>query len=192
MTCRKFVLASKSPRRREILASLGWPLETLDIAIDESAVYAESPKKMAHRLAEEKAAAGSVHANGLWTIGADTVVDVDGIALGKPVDRADAAAMLHMLSDREHLVHTGIAIAANGLLLASDVVTTRVWFGKLTEEEIGRFLETGMADDKAGAYAIQGAGAVLVEKIDGCYYNVVGLPVFRLNEMIKMLENRTI
>ncbi len=192
MKHRKFALASKSPRRREILSSLGWDFETLEIAVDEDAVDGESPKELAHRLAIAKAVTGSAGADGLWTIGADTVVDVDGVALGKPLDRKDAAAMLRRLSGREHLVHTGIAIAAEGHLLAGDVVTTRVWFGKLTQEEIERFLETGMADDKAGAYAIQGAGALLVERIDGCYYNVVGLPIFRLNAMIKMLENRTI
>lgn len=192
MKHRKFALASKSPRRREILSSLGWDFETLEIAVDEDTLDGESPKELAHRLAITKAITGSACADGLWTIGADTVVDVDGVALGKPLDRKDAAAMLRRLSGREHLVHTGIAIAASGLLLAGDVVTTRVWFGELTQEEIKRFLETGMADDKAGAYAIQGAGALLVERIDGCYYNVVGLPIFRLNAMIKMLENRTI
>ncbi len=192
MRRRRFALASKSPRRRDILSVLEWDYEALEVDIDEGALDGELPRDLAHRLAAEKAVIGSARKRGLWTIGADTVVDVDGVAFGKPVDREHAAAMLRALSGREHLVHTGIAIAEDRRLLASDVETTRVFFDALTREAIEQFLATGMADDKAGAYAIQGVGALLVERIDGCYYNVVGLPVFRLNAMIKVLENRTI
>lgn len=190
MTRPRLILASSSPRRREILASLGWQFEVCSPAAEEVPVEGEHPRDMALRLSGEKALSISRGTPDAWVIGSDTVVDLDGVSLGKPVDRHDAVKMLSMLSGRDHFVHTGIAVACGDSILAKEVVTTRVTFGCLTEEEIKSFAESGLGDDKAGAYAIQGRGALLVEKIDGCFYNVVGLPAFRLNRMIKKLENR--
>ncbi|MDR3255548.1 MAG: Maf family protein [Synergistaceae bacterium] len=182
----RLALASNSPRRREIFSSLGWSFEALSPDIDETRRPGEPPRDMALRLAEQKAVAASADL-GLWTVGADTVVDVDGLPLGKPVDRDDSLRMLHLLSGRAHLVHTGVAVASAGKLLVSGLETTRVFFGDLSDEEIRDFADSGCGCDKAGAYAIQGKGALLVERLEGCYYNVVGLPVYKLASMLKNL-----
>jgi septum formation protein len=184
----RLTLASGSPRRREILASLGEEFDVFAADVDESARADESPRDMALRLAELKAVAASRGSDRL-TVGADTVVDVDGEAFGKPKDRDDALRMLGILSGRPHFVHTGIAVAESGELLSSAVETTKVFFGDVEEEELRRFAESGDGDDKAGAYAIQGRGALLVERIEGCYYNVVGLPVFKLRAMLKEIAH---
>ena len=181
------VLASASPRRREMLTGLGWPFESIGTDVDESRRPEEKPDAMALRLAEAKAIAGSALAPGAWTIGADTVVDLDGAVFGKPADRGDAARILRALSGKTHTVHTGVAVASGGGILASGVESTRVKFANLTGDQIAAFLATGEGDDKAGAYAIQGVGALLVERIEGCYANVVGLPVFRLGRMLEEL-----
>jgi septum formation protein len=181
------VLASGSPRRRDILNSLGWSFGVVVPDVDESALEGEPPKDMALRLAVAKAVSASRLTDGAITIGADTVVDVDGDAFGKPLDRDDQIRMLRILSGRVHLVHTGVAAARSGEVLASDVETTKVRFGRLTEDEISSFSDSHDGDDKAGGYAIQGRGALLVEGIEGCYYNVVGLPVFLLNRMLASL-----
>ncbi len=183
----KLVLASASPRRRQILSDLGWAFGTCVPDVDEAVLAGEVPADTAGRLACAKATAASRSTAGAVTIGADTVVDVDGLALGKPRDRDDACRMLRLLNDRAHLVHTGVAVARDGLLLDRGVETTTVWFGALREEEIMRFVASGEGDDKAGAYAIQGLGAALVRRIEGCYYNVVGLPVYRLCGMLKRI-----
>lgn len=181
----KLILASASPRRREILRGLGWVFDVVASDVDECAMPGEAPGGMARRLAEAKALHVSAGACDAWIIGADTVVDIDGDALGKPENRKDALRMLRALSGRTHLVHTGIAVASSGKLLGSAVETTGVTFGRLSDEELVIFASSGEGDDKAGAYAIQGRGALLVERIEGCYFNVVGLPVFRLNELMK-------
>jgi septum formation protein len=180
----RFILASGSPRRREILNSLGWTFEVVVPDTDESMIPGETPRGMALRLAAAKASAvrGEV-----LTIGADTVVDVDGTALGKPVDRGDARRMLKKLSGRTHMVHTGVAVARSGEILASGAETTDVTFGDLSDAEIAEFADSGDGDDKAGAYAIQGRGALLVRRIEGCYYNVVGMPVFMLKELLESI-----
>lgn len=183
----RLVLASASPRRREMLTGLGWRFEAMSVDADESALPGEPPKEMALRLAEAKALAGSRAAEGAWTIGADTVVDLCGEAFGKPADRSGAKRMLRALSGKTHIVHTGVAIALDGVLLERAVESTSVKFAELTERRIEAFLATGEGDDKAGAYAIQGVGALLVERVEGCYSNVVGLPVFRLSRMLENL-----
>ncbi|MDR0616792.1 MAG: Maf family protein [Synergistaceae bacterium] len=180
----KIVLASESPRRREILSSIGVEFDVVPPEIDETPLPGEAPHATALRLARLKALDVSRRASGVC-VGADTVVDVDGHAFGKPKDRCEALSMLRALSGREHLVHTGIALASGGNALESGLETTKVAFGILTEGEMRDFTESGDGDDKAGAYAIQGRGALLVERIDGCYYNVVGLPAFRLHAMLK-------
>ena len=183
----RLVLASESPRRREMLTALGWRYESARADVDESLLEGEPPREMALRLAKAKALAGSLLARGAWTIGADTVVDLDGEAFGKPTDREDSFRMLRALSGNTHIVHTGVAIAADGELLSESVESTRVRFAKLTDTQIDAFLRTGEGCDKAGAYAIQGVGALLVESIEGCYSNVVGLPVYRLSRMLENL-----
>lgn len=183
----KIALASKSPRRRELIAYLGWDVQIIDAHIIERLVPNELPRDTALRLAVEKSVAGSVVADPLPTIGADTVVDVNGTLLGKPVSREDAARMLRMLSGKHHFVHTGIAISKKGQLLSKHVETTMVFFGKLTDDDIERFISTGEADDKAGAYSAQGAGALFIEKIEGCFYNVVGLPIYALKKMASVI-----
>ncbi|MDR1916795.1 MAG: Maf family protein [Synergistaceae bacterium] len=181
----RLILASDSPRRREILLSLECAFDTVSPNVDESPICGETPIEMAVRLACAKALSVSKENPGRVTLGADTVVDVDGSAFGKPLDRDDSLRMLRILNGRTHLVHTGVALAVSDLLLERGVETTSVTFGSLTDEDIVEFAMSGGGDDKAGAYAIQGKGALLIERIDGCYYNVVGLPVFRLRRMLE-------
>lgn len=183
----RLTLASTSPRRREMLRELGWRFESIAADVDESPKCGEAPYALALRLAEAKALVGSLARAAGWTLGADTVVDLDGAIFGKPADREDATRMLRALSGLTHAVHTGVAIALDGKLLSSAVESTRVTFANLSDKEIASFLATGEGDDKAGAYAIQGVGALLVERIEGCYSNVVGLPVFRLSRMLEKL-----
>ena len=188
----RLVLASESPRRREIMASIGWDFEAVSSGIIEKAVPGETPRDTARRLAEEKALAVSLRLPAALAIGADTVVDLDGVPLSKPRDRADARRMINMLNGRAHLVHTGIAAAFDGSVSASEAETTKVFFGNLEPREIAEFVASGLGDDKAGAYAIQGRGAMLVERIEGCYSNVVGLPVYRLKKILERLAPETI
>ena len=184
----RFVLASGSPRRRELLSSIGWTFDIVVPEVDESPLASETPADTALRLARLKALAVSAAQPGRTCIGADTVVDVDGRNFGKPHDREDARRMLYVLSGREHAVHTGVALAQDGTILADGLETTAVRFAALDDEEIESFVSSGMGDDKAGAYAIQGIGATLVERIDGCYYNVVGLPIRLLYSLVKRLK----
>jgi septum formation protein len=186
------VLASESPRRREILRSSGFVFEAMGSDVEEYPEKGETARDMPVRLARGKAAAVSSRVPGAWVIGADTVVDVDGHPFSKPRDRNDAARMLRILNGRSHLVHTGVALARDSVVRASFVETTKVTFGVLSEDEIAAFADSGEGDDKAGAYAIQGRGALLVEKIEGCYYNVVGLPVYRLKKLLEEFAPETL
>ena len=181
----RLVLASESPRRREILASAGFAFEAVSAGVDESASPGEPVSAMALRLAEAKSLAVSRKAPGAWVVGADTMVDVDGEPFSKPRDRDDAMRMLRALNGRTHLVHTGVSLARDGAVAASLVETTRVTFGELRDSELAAFVGSGLCDDKAGAYAIQGRGALMVERIEGCYYNVVGLPLYRLKKILE-------
>lgn len=183
------ILASQSPRRRELLAQAGFELEVRPADIDESRRAGESPVALVDRLAREKAEAARaeldhVPADGLL-VAADTIVWLGDETLGKPADPEDAARMLRELSGRTHHVSTG----ACAMLLADDgsceratsfVETTDVTFFELTDAEIAAYVASGEPADKAGAYAIQGAGRLLVSGVSGDYANVVGLPVARL------------
>ncbi|MDR1472449.1 MAG: Maf family protein [Synergistaceae bacterium] len=180
----RLILASNSPRRREILSSIGLRFDAVGPDVEELRIPGETPGQMARRLAGDKALCVSNGNPGRVVLGADTVVDLDGEVFGKPSDRDDALRMLRALNGRTHMVHTGVALALSGEILESGVETTRVVFGDLPDDEINRFAALGLGDDKAGAYAIQGRGALMVERIEGCYYNVVGLPVFRLKRML--------
>jgi septum formation protein len=174
------------------MTSIGMEFEAVSPGITEKTLPGETPRDTARRLAEEKALAVSARQPDALTIGADTVVDLDGAPLSKPRDRADARRMINMLNGRAHLVHTGIAAAFGGRVAASETETTKVFFGRLEPDEIEAFVASGLGDDKAGAYAIQGRGATLVERIEGCYFNVVGLPVYRLKKMLERLAPETI
>ncbi len=170
-----FILASGSPRRRELLARLGYHFTVRPADIDESPLPGERPAAYVGRLAQTKAAAAA--RSGEVVLAADTVVALGDTLLGKPADDQDAKRMLRSLADREHEVLTGIAVLATGTEPALHVEHTRVRMGPLSASDIAWYVATGEPSDKAGAYAIQGLGALFVASIDGNYSNVVGLPV---------------
>ncbi len=172
-------LASRSPRRRALLRQIGVSYEVLGVRVDESAHATRAPAQRARALAEDKARAGWAHrARRLErpVLGADTLIDLDGEALGKPSGRAEALSMLARLSGREHLVHTGIAVAQQERC-TSRVVSTRVRLRASSAGERDAYWDSGEPLDKAGAYAVQGLGAGLVQSICGSYSGVVGLPL---------------
>ena len=169
------VLASASPRRLDLLRRLGLDPDVRPAHVDETPRPGEAPADLVIRLARAKALAVAVRDDQL-VVAADTVVSLGTRVLGKPRDRADAAAMLGALSGRDHHVLTGVAVARGGVVHA-DVETTRVRFRDLADREIAWYLTTGEANDKAGAYGLQGAGAVLVDGLEGSDTNVIGLPL---------------
>ncbi len=172
----QFVLASASPRRAELLAAAGFTFTVAHADIDETPLADEPADLYVRRLAEAKARAVAERHPGCVVLGADTTVVVDGDILGKPVNAADAAAMLRRLRGRAHEVMTGVAVVAGGQIRV-ELATTRVWFAAMTDTEIAAYVATGEPMDKAGAYGIQGRAACYVTRIDGSYSNVVGLPV---------------
>lgn len=174
----RVILASQSPRRRELLALIGVAHEVRPADIDETLLVGETPVGHAERLAREKATALAVD-DDVVTIGSDTIVVVDGDVLGKPRDRAHAAEMLRRLSGREHVVMTGVAVRWRGSV-ASGVEEVGVRFRAISDAEIDRYIDTGEPMDKAGAYGIQGYGATIVERVDGDYFAVMGLALGRL------------
>lgn len=182
-----FVLASASPRRRELLAQAGVRFEVHPARIAEDLRPGEGPVEYVTRLAREKAehvyrTLDGAKDDGLVVLGADTTVAVESSILGKPTDAADAARMLRLLSGRAHRVATGVALVSSAGVRAEAEVT-EVWFKALGEEEIAAYVATGEPMDKAGAYAIQGLAARWIPRIDGCYFNVVGLPIARFWRM---------
>ena len=173
---RTIVLASRSPRRSELLAAAGISFEVLAADIDETPHTNEAPEAYVERLAIEKASAVLALRPGTTVIGADTTVVIDGQILGKPADAQDATDMLRLLQGRAHDVFTGVAVAsASGVLAA--VAHTRVWFRVMTDEDISWYVASGQPMDKAGAYGIQGLASRFIDRIHGSYTNVVGLPV---------------
>jgi septum formation protein len=170
------VLASASPRRRELLAGLGLQFTVRPADVDETPRDGEDPGAYVLRLAQEKAAAVARDQEEL-VLAADTTVVVDGEILGKPSDEEDARRMLRRLSGREHEVLTGLALCEAGGRDASSVERSRVRMAALSEDEIAWYAASGEPLDKAGAYAIQGLGSLFVEAVAGNYSNVVGLPV---------------
>jgi len=179
MSICRVVLASGSPRRHQLLNLIGIEHEVNSANIDETPRPREAPRRYAERLAREKAATVAVRDPDLITIGADTVVVINRKVLGKPIDTSDAARMLAMLSGREHTVITAVAVA-RGRKLRSAIEEVRVKFRRLREDEIEAYIATGEPMDKAGAYGIQGFGATIVERIEGDYFAVMGLPLVRL------------
>jgi len=188
----RLILASGSPRRKELLARIGVPFDVMVSGIDESLGDHDHAETFALAMSREKARdiaarlqGESLHA-GCLVLAADTVVAREGHILGKPVDRADAERMLRLLSGSWHDVITGMTLLrADTGEAQSAAETTRVKFRELDETLIRRYLETDEPSDKAGAYAVQGFGAVLVERIVGDYYNVMGLPIQRLSGMLE-------
>jgi septum formation protein len=172
----EFVLASASPRRREILTLLGYAFDVDVSGFDESSLVHDNPAQRVRELARGKALDVSSRRAGL-VLGADTVVHLDRMILEKPTGRDDAVRMLEMLSGRIHEVHTGVSLCRQGVELGHEVVCTEVVFRKFDRAEIDAYLNTGDYADKAGSYGIQSPGARLVDRIDGCFYNVAGLPV---------------
>jgi len=176
------ILASASPRRQELLRQLGLDFEVIPSSIEERISPGTEPDMAAMKLAESKAVDVAHRVEDGLVIGADTVVALDDCILGKPKDEEEAREMLERLSGRWHRVFTGIAVINKATL---EKVTTceesRVKFKDINAAEIENYIRTGEPMDKAGAYGIQGKGALLVEKIEGCYYNIVGLPLFKLS-----------
>lgn len=185
---RRIILASASPRRMELLESAGVQFEVHASNIPEEPLPGEPAVDFAARAAKDKAVEIASRVEGDFFIGADTIVFCDGEIMGKPVDEADAARMLRKLSGIPHEVITGYAIydkARDAFL--SNAVTTRVYFKPLRDEEIKAYVATGCPMDKAGAYAIQGGAAYMVEKIEGSYTNVVGLPLCEVVEALRTI-----
>lgn len=198
----QLVLASSSPRRRQILESLGITARWIDADVDETPRPGESPSAMVVRLAEAKAVAGLAmveagpdgYGDGVVVIGADTTVALGEESLGKPVDDDEARAMLRRLSGRSHQVLTGVAVAVAGPgaapRCAGRVDGATVDFRALDEAEISAYIASGEPRGKAGAYAIQGRGGLFVPRIEGSHHTVVGLPVVVLDELCRTLAGR--
>ena len=178
------ILASASPRRAEILRTVGWPFQALPVHIDELRRPGEDPAKYVQRLAREKSEAAAAQKRGMIVVGADTTVTIDDHILEKPSDPADAGRMLRLLNDRWHRVLTGVAVI-NPATAQTQVgyEETEVKFALMSDDQIQWYVSTGEPMDKAGAYAIQGLGARFIERIKGDYFNVVGLPVRLLYEL---------
>ena len=213
-----FYLASQSPRRAELLQQLGYRFQTLSVDIDESQRGNELPADFVARLAVEKAQAGQAMriraacADASAILAADTVVVCDDVILGKPVDEADAAQMLARLSGRTHQVYTGVsliypdpaaAVSANGDLpadvtdntavLTQNVVNkTEVSFRTISAAEVKWYWDSGEPADKAGGYGIQGFGAIFVQRIEGSYSGVMGLPLFETSQLLQIAGIRPV
>ncbi len=189
------VLASASPRRQELLRNAGIPFTVCPANIPEIPLAGENPRECAERLAREKALAVSRQHPEEFILGADTIVVVDGEMLGKPRDERDASRMLHLLSGRTHQVITGVCLTGPSLRTGNQKLetgfedvrseTTLVTMTTLTDEDIRSYVATGEPMDKAGAYAIQGRASRWIPRIEGDYFNVVGLPVALLERMLK-------
>lgn len=182
-----FILASQSPRRRKLLAQLGLPFEVHPSHVDENAINHHSPAQLVQQLALEKARVVAARFPEALTLGADTLVVLDGEVLNKPADAAEARTMLRRLSGRTHTVYTGIALVhPASQRQITDYEATQVTFASLTDAEINAYVATGSPLDKAGAYGIQDDyGAVFIRRIEGDYYNIVGLPLHRLYHMLR-------
>jgi septum formation protein len=184
------ILASSSPRRQELLRDAGIPTEVHAAKIREERVAGEAPAQYACRLAQEKAQAVAREFPGQYVLGADTIVVVAGQVLEKPRDAEDATRMLRLLSGRAHHVTTGVSLIDPDGNIDTRSSTASVYFRKLEEEEIHRYVSSGEPMDKAGAYAIQGGAARWVERVEGEYSNVVGLPLSLVKEMLRDKRGR--
>lgn len=181
---KKLILASGSPRRKELLA-LAQPSYTVKVSdVDESAITAPTPAELAKALGRAKCLAVAAQEPDAVVLGCDTVVEFEGQVFGKPKDRADAKRMLQALSGQRHYVHTGVCLA-QGEHIENFVVTSAVDFLPIEENDLENYINTREPYDKAGGYAIQGHAAVWCKGIEGCYYNIMGLPVSRVAQALK-------
>lgn len=191
----KLILASGSPRRAEILRNAGFTFETIAAGVDETPLRGEGAEAYVLRVARAKACAVASRLRGsegdAFVLAADTIVSAEGELLGKPADADDARRMLRLLSGRTHEVLTGVAIATRP---AGDEIAaaekTRVTFRALAESDIENYISSGEPFDKAGGYGIQGLGGRFIPRIEGCYFNVMGLPLARASAMLDELESR--
>jgi septum formation protein len=183
--CEKLILASGSPRRKELLTAVGWDFEAITAGIDESLLPGEDPPTYVQRLARSKAEAVAAKLTHGVVLGADTTVVVDDQILGQPIDDADAKRMLRLLSGKWHEVLTGVAVLRVGGETRVDYETTCVCFAEMSEREIDWYTSTGEARGKAGAYGIQGAAGLFIKEIEGDYFNIVGLPIRLVYELVK-------
>jgi len=182
----RIVLASGSPRRAEILTSVGWDFEKALPDVDESVIAGESPEDYVQRLAGEKARAVPAFFADRIVLAADTTVVIDGEIIGKPIDLADARRMIALLAGNWHEVLTGVAVSRNGTETIG-LQSTRVKFAPMTETEIDFLVEKGDPLDKAGAYAVQAQAALFIEGIEGDYWNVVGLPISLVYRLVCLI-----
>ncbi|WAM30662.1 Maf family protein [Caldicellulosiruptor naganoensis] len=189
---KKVILASSSPRRIELLKQFGIKFEIIPSNVDEVISHDLTPEENVKNLAKKKGEEvlkrlGETAKDSL-IISADTVVFIEGTILGKPSDEKQAFYMLKKISGKRHTVYTGVCVidASKNHILA-DFEKSYVYIKQMSDEEILRYIQTGEPFDKAGAYAIQGFGSLIVEKIEGCFYNVVGLPLYKLNTMLQKL-----
>lgn len=189
MSICRVVLASASPRRRQLLDLIGIAHEVRPANIDETMRPREAPRRHAERLAREKATVIATREPDMITIGADTVVVINRKVLGKPRDEEEAFHMLSQLSGRQHTVITAVAVS-RGRKLRSAIEEVQVKFRRLRDDEIEAYIATGEPMDKAGAYGIQGYGATIVDCINGDYFAVMGLPLARLTALMRDLGVR--
>jgi septum formation protein len=185
----RLILASASPRRAELLTAAGFEFDVKPADVDETPVPGEDPMQYALRVARDKASRiqAGWRESGSVVLSADTVVVADSEILGKPEDSEDARRMIRLLSGRAHDVHTAVVVR-RGPTERTEVVTTRVWFQRLDESEITWYVESREPEGKAGAYAIQGRAARFIERIDGSWSNVVGLPVATVYRLLHELR----
>lgn len=188
------ILASSSPRRRELLASLGLTFEVMSPNVDEDAFRLDHlpPEEIVRFLSRTKAQEVFKRDPHAIVIGADTIVVCDGVIFGKPKDQDDAYRMLDALQGKRHEVYSGITVfhpqeSPERPPFSSEALCTHVFMRSLTPDEIRAYIATGEPLDKAGAYAIQGYGSTLIERIEGCYFNVVGMSLFLLNQQFSTL-----
>lgn len=179
----KLILASGSPRRKELLTAAGWEFEAITAGVDESLKPGEDPATYVQRLALSKAKAVATKLGYGLVLGADTTVVVDDRILGQPVDDADAKRMLQLLNGKWHEVLTGVALVRVAGTSRVEYERTRVRFAEMSDREIDWYVSTGEANGKAGAYGIQGAAGLFIEEIEGDYFNIVGLPIRLVYEL---------
>ena len=180
----KVILASESPRRKALLSSIGCKYEAYSPNVDESILEGETPEYACKRLSISKAENASLLYTDALVIAADTIVVINSRIFGKPRDATEAKLMLNILNGSEHRVITGITVIFNGATI-TETETTLVRFRKLSEDDMDAYISTGEYQGKAGAYAIQGYGSLFIERIDGDYFNVVGLPLQKLSIMLE-------
>ena len=180
----KLILASGSPRRKELLSLITDDFTVSPGHFDESLVHEKTPAMLAERLAREKCLEAARRNGDAVVIGSDTVVEADGRVFGKPADEEDARRMIRTLSGKTHFVHTGVCICGGGRT-ESFADTCRVTFFEIDPEDIERYIRTAEPYDKAGAYAIQGHAALWIDRIEGDYYTIMGLPVSRTSRLLK-------